>query len=262
MPGSLRIHLHRPLPAELPRSCVFRRDPKGWSVALHFKLPPAARRRSTRHVGVDLGVLTFAALSDGGFIPSLRAARKAERRLRYLQRSLARKHPSSRGRNRAREETKKAHAAIARARVNHLHQAAARLVRDYDVIAIESLNVAAMASGFLAKHVLDASWGKFISMLRYKAEWAGARLVEVDKQGTSQECSSCGAEVPKELASRWHHCDVCGLCIDRDLNSARNILPRAGVGPGLHNANQPRAGESLGRATEVAETRPKAVYVG
>jgi len=114
-----------------------------------------------------------------------------------------------------------------------LHQAAARLVRDYDVIAVEKLNVKGLARSALAKDVHDASWAKFISMLRYKAACAGSRLIEVDPYDTSQGCSGCGTKVPKSLGDRLHKCDDCGLVMDRDLNAARNILHRAGVGPGL-----------------------------
>jgi putative transposase len=93
-----------------------------------------------------------------------------------------------------------------------------------------------------------ASWAKFISMLRYKAERAGARLIEVDAQATTQDCSRCGARVPKDLSVRQHDCPDCGLSTDRDLNAARNILNRAGVGPGLRNVAGcgMRAGGNLG----------------
>ena len=84
-------------------------------------------------------------------------------------------------------------------------------------------------------------------MLRYKAEKAGVRLIEVDPRNTSQECSECGAIVPKGLRDRWHECLRCGLSVDRDFNAARNILTRAGVGPGLRNVADGgmRAGENL-----------------
>ena len=123
----------------------------------------------------------------------------------------------------------------ARARHDHLHRASARLVRDYDVIVAEKLNVKGLARSALARDVHDASWGKFISMLRYKAVCAGSRLIEVDPYDTSQDCSGCGMKVPKSLGDRLHECADCGLVIDRDLNAARNILHRAGVGPGLLN---------------------------
>jgi putative transposase len=102
---------------------------------------------------------------------------------------------------------------------------------------VERLNIEGLSRSVLAKDVRDASWAKFISMLRYKAEKAGAQLVEVDPRNTSQECSGCGMIVRKQLADRCHHCQCCGLVIDRDLNAARNVLRRAGVGPGLLNAS-------------------------
>ena len=236
MPGALRIHLHRPMPADaLIKSCTFRRDVKGWSVSFATEVPMPPLRRGDRAVGVDLGITTFAALSDAAFIPSLKAARKAERRLRIVQRALARKKGDSRNRRKARIAVARCHGATARQRANHLHQASARLVRDYDVIAVEALKVKGLARSALAKDVHDASWAKFISMLRYKAARAGARLIEVDPRNTTQDCSGCGIKVPKELGDRHHVCPHCGLSIDRDLNAARNILHRAGADPGLRN---------------------------
>ena len=103
MPGSLRVHMHRELPESAPiRSCTFKRDTKGWSVSFAVAVEAAAPRKSERAVGVDLGISTFAAFSDGGFIPSLKAARKAERRLRVAQRALSRKQRGSGGRRQAR----------------------------------------------------------------------------------------------------------------------------------------------------------------
>jgi len=234
MPSGLRVHIHRPLPSgSRIRCCVFRRGAKGWTVGFSLDFPKAPKKTEDRCVGVDLGISLFAALSDGGFIPSLRAARRAQRRLRILQRSLARKKRGSRNRRKARVNVARCHAAISRSRSNHLHQASSRLVRDYDVIAVESL--VGLTRGTLACDVYDASWSTFLTMLRYKAERAGARLVVVDARYTSQDCSCCGMRVPKPLRERTHSCGNCGLCIDRDLNAARNILHRAGVGPGLQN---------------------------
>jgi putative transposase len=236
MLGSLRVHMHRELPANASlRSCTFKRDTKGWNVSFAVAIEPAAPHELQRVVGVDLGISTFAVLADGGFIPSLKAARRAERRLRVAQRALSRKRRGSGNRAAARTTVARCHAAIARQRKEHLNQASARLVRDYDEIAVEKLNVKGLARSALAKDVHDASWARFVSMLRYKAERAGAKLVEVDPRNTSQECSGCGMKVPKDLSVRRHDCPHCGLSVDRDINAARNILNRAGVGPGLHN---------------------------
>jgi putative transposase len=257
MPGKLRVHWHRELPCPLVRSCTFKRDVRGWRVAFAIEVAAGVPRVTKRVVGVDLGISIFAALSDGGFIPSLKAARRAERRLRIAQRALSRKNRGSGGRRKARVIVARCYASIARQRREHLHQASARLVRDYDAIAMEKLNIKGLARSALAKDVRDASWAEFISMVRYKAEWAGARMIEVDPQYTTQDCSGCGALVPKDLRARHHDCPRCGLSIDRDLNAARNILNRAGVGPGLLNVADRgmRAGENFGWNPRRAETR-------
>jgi putative transposase len=248
MPGSLRVHMHRSLPGgACIRNCTFKRSTKGWSVAFAVAIVETEQRSPHSVVGVDLGISTFAALADGGFIPSLRAARRAANQLRAAQRALSRKKKGSRGRAQARKAVSRCHATVARQRVEHLHQASARLIRDYDAIAVEKLNIRGLARSVLARDVHDASWGRFIWMLRYKAARAGVQLIEVDPRNTSQECSGCGAKVPKGLDDRRHDCPSCGLSIDRDLNAARNILHRAGMGPGPRNvtATGMRAGESL-----------------
>jgi putative transposase len=261
VPGAIKVHLHRPLPIDTHiRSCVFRRDPKGWKVGFAVEVPSEAIREERRSAGVDLGIRNFLTLSDGGFVPGLRAARRGERRIRLLQRSLARKKRGSKTRGKTRSELARCHARIARGKANFLHQASARLIRDYDLVAVEALNVLGLSRAALSRDVHDASWGKFLSMLRYKAERAGVRLVEVDPGNTSQDCSGCGLRVPKRLGERCHDCPGCGLSIDRDLNAARNILYRAGVGPGLRNVAEcgMRAGRNLDLSGEFNETLSRA----
>jgi len=248
MPGAIKVHVHRKMPEHAPiRSCTLRRDSKGWKVGFCVDVSVGHPRKGERSVGVDLGISTFAALSDGGFIPSLRAARRAQRQLRVAQRALSRKSRRSKSRCKARTQIARCHAAVARARSNFLHQASARLVRDYDVIAIEALNVRGLARSALARDVHDASWAKFISFVTYKAAKAGARLIEVNPVNSSQMCSGCGVMVHKDLRQRSHHCPHCGLSLDRDLNAARNILGRAGMGPCLPNVADcgQRAGGNL-----------------
>jgi putative transposase len=253
MPGGLRVHLHRQMPITTIKTCRFRRDVTGWTVSFVVEVEAGTPRRGTRVVGVDLGIRTFAALSDGGFIPSLRAARRHERQVRVAQRRLMRRKPGSAGRGDAKEALAREHRRIRNRRSNFLHQAAARLIRDYDTIVSEQMAVDSMTRWKHAKDVYDASWTMFTAMLRYKAEWAGARLVEVDSQHTTQECSGCGSHVPKLLRTAYHDCQHCGLQLDRDLNAARNILNRAGLGPGLPNVAGigMRAGENLGSASAV-----------
>lgn len=248
MPGSLRVHFHRSLPPDARiKSCTFTMDVKGWKIALVVEMPLPMLRGGNNAIGVDLGITDLAVMSDGDRVPSLRAARRSAAKVRRLQRALSRKCRASVGREKARHALTSAYAKVSRERLNHLHAASARLVRAFDLIAVESLPIAGMARGLFAKQIYDASWGRFLSMLRYKAENAGVRLVEVDSRNTTRDCSACGAAVPKALRERWHCCAACGLSIDRDVNAALNVLRRAGVGPGLHNVAElgVRAGGSL-----------------
>lgn len=98
----------------------------------------------------------------------------------------------------------------------------------YSLIAVENLNIKGMVRNRrLAKSISDAGWGEFLSMLGYKADEAGSRVVEVCARNTSQFCSDCGSLVPKGLSERTHKCPHCGLVLDRDVNAARNILSGA-----------------------------------
>ena len=249
LPGGLRVHFHRPLPCGGPiKECIFRRQSNGWFVAFAVEVPVAPIRPAVRVVGMDLGISgRLAVLSDGGLIPGLRAARRGERRLRVAERALSRKQRGSKRRTKARVQLARCHAQIARRRSNHLNAASTRLIRDYDVIVHEAVNLRGLLRSDFARDLYDASWGSFIGMLRYKAEKAGARIIEVDGRNTTQDCSNCGVRVPKNIHVRVHHCPSCGLTMDRDLNAARNVLHRAGVSPGLPNVVEcgMRAGGNL-----------------
>lgn len=135
LPGALRVHFHRQLPAVPIKSCMLRRDVKGWTVSFAISVEPAETRPSSRAIGIDLGIEPFATLSDGSAIPSLRAARASQRRMRIAQRALARKAIRSSGRIRARAEVRRCHTQTVNRRMTFLHQTTARLVRDFDLIA-------------------------------------------------------------------------------------------------------------------------------
>lgn len=236
MPGGLRVHLHRPLPegADM-RSCVISRDIKGWSVSFQVKLHEVEKRVVERSVGIDLGLKVFAYQSDGVIIPPPRVARNAEKEMRGRQRALARCKRGSQRRKKVRTEVTRCHRKIVNTRDTFLHQQSARIVHDYDLIAVEDLRVANMVQQpTLARSISDASWSKFLGFLSYKAECAGSTLVRVNPRNTSQRCSGCQELVPKSLAARTHSCPHCGLVMDRDHNASLNIL-QAVVGLGGHN---------------------------
>lgn len=248
MPGGIRLHLHRHLPdgANI-RSCVFRRTGRDWHVCLGIAIDAPEKRAVAKMVGVDLGLKVFAYCSDGVILPNPHIARKAERAQRIAQRALARCKRGSNRRRKTKARLARLHRKIANTRSTWLHQQSAALVGRADLIAVESLNVKGLASGWLAKSVNDAGWSSFINLLRYKAERAGAHLIEVDPRHTSQDCSGCGERVPKPLWQRQHSCPACGLVMDRDENAALNVLQKAvsglgssrvGIDPWAHNVGR------------------------
>jgi len=235
MPGGLRVHLHRPLPKDAKiKSCVFRRDHKGWSVCFQIAVPVADRRVVSDAVGIDVGIKTLAATSDGLLIPNPRHARRAERELRRRQRALTRAKRGSNERRKTRKQVARLHAKVANTRATSLHQISAMLVNRYDVIAVEALNTKGLAKSRLARDVHDASWSKLRELLRYKAERAGAHFIEVDPKFSSQTCPECGNVKAKTLAERTHQC-ACGYTADRDVAAARVIMSRAVANPGVQN---------------------------
>jgi putative transposase len=236
MPGGIKRHLHRPLPDDADiRSCVFRRDGRGWHVCLQVAVAAAERRAVATAVGVDLGLKVFAYCSDNVVIPNPRIAQRGEKELRRRQRALSRCKRGSNHRRQVRGRVAELHRKIADTRNTWLHQQSAALVKRADLIVVEDLKVSNMIRHpTLARSISDASWSKFVSMLDYKAEKAGSYLVRVDPKNTSQKCSGCGNLVPKSLAVRTHARPSCGLAINRDHNASRNIL-HAGIGVGALN---------------------------
>jgi putative transposase len=133
-------------------------------------------------------------------------------------------------------------------RDNFAHQESRKLVNRFGVIAFENLDIQAMqANGKrnINRGIADVAWGRFVQYTAYKAERAGRGVVRVNPRGTTQQCSGCGAVVPKDLSVRVHDCPACGLRLDRDLNAALNILGRglASLGENALEASSFSCGE-------------------
>jgi putative transposase len=176
-------------------------------------------------VGIDLGLTTFAVLSNGIMIASPRFLRQAERRLRKAQQSLSRKEKGSKNRAKARVRVAKAHARVADTRRDWAHKHSTTIIRDNQAIFVEDLAVSGLARTRLAKSVHDAGWGMFTRMLEEKAVRYGRTFAKVDRWFPSTRmCSVCGAlSGKKPLHVRMWRC-TCGAVHDRDLNAAENIL--------------------------------------
>ena len=170
-------------------------------------------------VGIDLGLESFAVLSDGSKIENPRYLRRSEEELKEIQSEYS-KHKGKTIKIRL----SALHRKISNQRSDFLHKASRILVDKYGLIVYEDLNITAMTQGRFAKSIHDAGWGKFIDMIKYKAESAGIHTIAVNPKHTSQICSGCSTLVKKEIYQRRHDCPVCGLPIHRDLNASYNIL--------------------------------------
>ncbi|MFE3873261.1 RNA-guided endonuclease InsQ/TnpB family protein [Kitasatospora sp. NPDC059146] len=224
--GDVRVKWSRALPAD-PSSVTIVLDPAGrYHASFVVDVEPCHLPEVDAELGIDLGLTTYAVLSDGSVIDNPRFLRKAEKRLKAAQRELSRKAKGSKNRAKARRKVAKAHAKVADTRRDWLHKQTTRIIRETQAVYLEDLNVHGLARGRLAKSVHDAGWATFRRLLEEKAARRGRTVGIVHRTfPSSQLCSECGhRDGPKPLAIRAWSCRACGVLHDRDLNAARNIL--------------------------------------
>ena len=240
--GKISVKLHREIKGRI-KTCTIKREGECWYVVFSCEVEHEPLEVCDEAVGIDLGLLHFATLSDGSTIENPRYYRKAEKKLERLQQALARKKRGSTRRKKAVKQVAKAHRKVANQRRDFLHKASHTLVHSYGLIVFEELQPANMskrpkpkqdeqgnyvpngaaAKGGLNKSIVDAGWGIFQQFCTYKAANAGRDVLFVNPRYTSQVCSGCGTVKKKELSDRWHSCE-CGTELDRDHNAALNIL--------------------------------------
>ncbi len=180
-----------------------------------------------RMVGIDVGLKDLFVLSDGNIIDNPRWFNKNQVKLKRAQQHLAKKIKGSNHRHKQRLKVAKLHLKIKNQRTNFLQEVTTALVNNYDLIAVEDLNVVGLVKNHcLAKAISDASWSTFISMLDYKCGWYGKSLVKIDRwYPSSKLCSHCGHRLDSlTLDVREWVCPKCGSAHHRDLNAAVNIV--------------------------------------
>jgi putative transposase len=222
--GRVAVRWSRPLVGR-PKTATISQEADGWYAIISCAdvpmqpLPPTGRE-----TGIDVGLKVFLITAEGAAVENPRLHRRGEKKLKKAQRVVSRRKQGSHGRRKAVGHLQRAHQHVKRQRLDFHHKTALALLRDYDTIYLEDLQVANMVRNHhLAKSISDAGWAQFRSILAAKAAYAGRRVVAVPAQFTSQDCSGCGARVPKSLSVRTHVCTSCGLVLDRDENAARNI---------------------------------------
>jgi putative transposase len=225
----LPIVWSRPLPeGAQPSSVTVSKDRAGrYFISILVEETIAPLSKTEKVIGIDLGVKSFLITSDGETIDNPKYYARDEKKLAKAQRKQARKKKGSKNRNKARIKVARLHARIADTRRDFQQKASTKLIRENQVICLETLNVKGMLKNHsLAKAISDVGWGEFVRRLEYKAAWYGRTIVKIDRWfPSSKTCSAC-LHILEELTldMRSWVCPNCGTCHDRDINAAKNIL--------------------------------------
>ena len=226
--GHIKIKVHRPIEGRI-KTCMVKHSSTGkWFAIFSCEVEVKPLPVNGKAVGADVGLESFATLSNGEKISNPRFLRKEEKELAKAQRQLS---AATKGSKEGKEKKKKVariHERINNKRHNFVHQQSAKIIKEYGIICIEELKILNMVRNHcLAKSIMDAAWSLFFSCLLYKAECAGRKIAKVPPRHTSQDCHKCGhRRTDLTLSDRIYHCAnaECDLVIDRDVNAALNIL--------------------------------------
>ncbi|MFZ3092543.1 MAG: transposase [Methanothrix sp.] len=225
--GNIKINLHRPIEGKIKRLTVRRAATGKWYACFSVEIEdqPKPPWKDGTLVGIDVGLESFATLSNGEKISNPRLFREEEHELARVQRKLSKAPKGTPDRKKALTVVERVHERIANKRYEFAHQISNDLVKRFGLIAFEDLNIKRMVKNHsLAKSIGDVAWNMLVTLTSYKAESAGSMVVLVDPRNTSKMCSRCGILVEKTLSDRVHNCPQCGLSVDRDWNAAINIL--------------------------------------
>lgn len=227
----IKVVFSRQLPSE-PSSLTISRTATGkYYVSFVCEYQPIKTSGHGR-IGIDLGIKDFATLSTGQKFTNPKHYLKAQQRLKRAQQELSRKKKGSNNRHKARFKVAKVHERVSKTRSDFQHKLSRQLVNDNQVIAVEKLMVANMVKNRkLAKHISDASWASFLTMLNYKAvESQHTTVFYVSTWFPSSHlCNVTHKKLNRKLTltERAWDCPYCGQRHDRDVNAAINILHEA-----------------------------------
>lgn len=183
--------------------------------------------KTGKEVGIDLGIKDFLTTSDGFKYKNNRYTKSYSKKLKEHQQHLSKKIKGSNKYNKQKLKVAKLHKKITNSRLDNLHKVSTELIKKYDVIYLEDLNIKGMIKNHkLSKHISDVSWGKFLTLLEYKALWNDKKIVKIDRFfPSSKQCSCCGyINQNLDLSIREWTCPSCKTKLDRDFNASKNIL--------------------------------------
>jgi len=214
-----------------------------WYIAVQTEcvVSKPQHQNNNNSIAIDLGVASFASLSDGRQITSPRPLSKYAKKLARTQRRLAKKKRRSEMRKKLVVKLSKLHQKIANIRKDFLHKLSTEICKNHANIYVEDLIVTNMsksakgtienpgknvkAKSGLNRAILDQGWGEFRRQLTYKAAWLGGKVISVSAKYTSQTCSNCGhTDKANRKSQEKFACTSCGFEKNADLNAAANIL--------------------------------------
>jgi putative transposase len=227
--GTMRIELHRKIEGAIKTLAIKREGRDYYAVfttITDIKIPEV---KNTNPIGIDLGLDSFVAMSDGTKIEKPKFMRQKRKKIAKWQKIVARRNKGSKRRENAKQRLQSAYTEATNQSDDYLHRLSDNLVDSgYTSFAVEDLHIQNMVKNHrLAGSIQDASWNRFIQLLSYKAESAGMKVIKVDARNTSKECSNCGNIQDMPLSERTYNCQRCGMSKDRDINASINILNRA-----------------------------------
>ena len=226
--GGIKFKQHREIIGTIKSATVSLTPTGKYFVSILTEQTYEPYGKTNKSVGIDLGIKDFVITSDGRKYKNNRYTKKYQRKLKQAQQHLSRKQKGSRQYEKQRLKVARIHEKIANYRMDNLHKVSTELVKQYDIICVEDLNIKGMIKNHrLAKHIADVSWGTFIQFLSYKCDLNDKTLVKIGRYyPSSQSCNECGYvnKTVKDLIVREWTCPHCGCIHDRDVNAAKNIL--------------------------------------
>jgi putative transposase len=227
--GVIPINLHRPIPTGfvVKQVRILRKADKWYaSISLQCEVSVPDPAPHGHPIGVDIGLEKFLATSEGVLVKPPKFFKSLQSELKLLQRRLSRKQKRSKNYEKQRIKVARLHHHIDNTRKDFHYKQAHVLCDVGDMVFMEDLDYRTSAKGMFGKHMLDAAFGQFRTIVKYVCWKRGKFFAEVDARGTSQECPECGGEVKKDLSVRIHDCPHCGYRTDRDIASGQVIRNR------------------------------------
>jgi putative transposase len=223
----IKVNVHREVRGKIGK-CTLSKTPTGkYFVSILSEEQYQPKEKTDAVCGIDLGLKDFAITSEGIKFKNNKYTKQYERKLKRAQQHLSRKTKGSNSFEKQRRKVALIYEKITNSRMDNLHKASHQLISEYDIIALEDLNIKGMVKNHkLAKHISDASWGTFVKLLEYKAGWNDKQVIKINRfYPSSKTCCECGwINQGLILSTREWTCKSCGVLHDRDINAAKNIL--------------------------------------